>query len=91
MSYQLLLHRSVTKFLNKCAKKQREEISEKLEQLKLTPYPGSILDIKVLQGYDKLYRLRVGQYRLIYKIQENELIIFILKAGQRGDIYKSID
>ena len=48
------------------------------------------LDIKHLQGYEDLYRLRVGQVRLIYKIENDELLIFIIKAGKRGDIYKGI-
>jgi mRNA interferase RelE/StbE len=40
--------------------------------------------------YKDLYRLRIGQYRLIYQIKDDELIIFIFKAGNRGDIYKTI-
>jgi len=47
------------------------------------------LDIKSLQGYDNLYRLRIGQVHLIYQIENDGLIIFIIKAGNRGDIYKS--
>ncbi len=88
MSYQLLLHKSVTKFLQKCADKVI--ISQKLELLKQNPYIHPQLDIKIMQAYENLYRLRVGQYRLIYQIKENELIIFMLKAGQRGDVYKGL-
>ena len=43
-----------------------------------------------MQGYEEVYRLRVGQYRLIYQIKQNELIIFVMKAGNRGDVYKAI-
>ena len=46
--------------------------------------------IKVMQGYECMYRLRVGQYRLIYQIKQSELIVFVLKAGGRGDIYKDM-
>ncbi|MEN9847533.1 MAG: hypothetical protein RL368_273 [Pseudomonadota bacterium] len=88
MSYQLLLHKRVTKFIQKCLDKQL--ISQKLELLKQNPYVNPQLDIKIMQGYENLYRLRVGQYRFIYQVKENELIIFMLKAGQRGDIYKSL-
>jgi len=45
-------------------------------------------NIKVLQGYENFYRLRVGDYRVIYRIDDNELIIIVLKIGSRGDIYK---
>lgn len=90
MSYRLLLHKSVTKFLDKLTEKQRQDISAKLELLKENPFSSQQLDIKMMQGYDSLYRLRVGQYRLIYQVEEDKLLIFILKAGNRGDIYKGI-
>jgi len=86
----LLLHKSVTKFLEKCPSKQRQEIKQKLELLKQNPYSNSQLDIKIMQGYEEIYRLRVGQYRLIYQIKQDELIIFVMKAGNRGDVYKTI-
>jgi mRNA interferase RelE/StbE len=90
MSYRLLLHKSVTKFLEKCPAKQRQDIKQKLESLKQNPYTNTQLDIKIIQGYEGLYRLRIGQYRLIYQIKQDELIVFVLKAGNRGDIYKEL-
>ncbi|MCF7971768.1 MAG: type II toxin-antitoxin system RelE/ParE family toxin [Methylococcaceae bacterium] len=87
MSYRLLLHKNVSKFLKKCPGKQKQALKEKLDQLKQNPL-NNTLDIKALQGYNNLYRLRVGQVRLIYQIENDELIIFIIKAGNRGDIYK---
>ncbi|MBS3953768.1 MAG: type II toxin-antitoxin system RelE/ParE family toxin [Methylomicrobium sp.] len=88
MSYRLLLHKSVTKFLEKLNEKQRQDISDKLELLKDNPFPNQQLDIKIMQGYEGLYRLRVGQYRLIYQLEADKLFIFLVKAGNRGDIYK---
>ncbi len=90
MNYRLLLHKTVTKFIQKCPEKQQQEINNKFELLKENPYRHPQLDIKIMQGYTDLYRLRIGQYRFIYQVQNNELIIFILKAGQRGDIYKHL-
>lgn len=47
------------------------------------------LDIKKLKWYvDNLYRLRVGDYRVIYEKRNNELIILILQVGHRKDIYE---
>lgn len=37
---------------------------------------------------DSVYRLRIGEYRLIYQVHEGELIIFLITAGSRGDVYK---
>jgi len=89
MSYRLLLHKSVTKFLEKRPAKQRQELKCKLELLREAPYANEQLDIKPMQGYVDLYRLRVGQYRFVYQVKQNELIVFVLKAGNRGDVYKN--
>jgi len=89
MNYRLLLHKNVSKFLEKRPAKQRQDLKDRLEMLKANPYSNEHLDIKPMQGYADLYRLRVGKYRFLYQIRQNELIIFVLKAGSRGDVYKS--
>jgi mRNA interferase RelE/StbE len=48
---------------------------------------SSALDIDVLKGR-KGFRLRVGQYRVIYTRQDDQLIIEVVKVRPRGDIYK---
>ena len=45
-------------------------------------------DIKRLQGYNNLYRLRVGNIRVLYSIQESLMIISIENIDNRGDVYK---
>jgi mRNA interferase RelE/StbE len=90
MSYRLLLHKNVSKFLESRPVKQRQELKKKLELLKEDPFPNTELDIKIMQGYENLYRLHIGQYRFIYKIEQGKLIVFIFKAGHRGDIYKGL-
>ena len=44
-------------------------------------------DIKKLKGHDKLLRLRVGEYRIIYTVDNGELIVYVIDAGSRGQIY----
>lgn len=90
MTYRLLLHKNVTSFIAKRSDKQRQAIKQKLEMLKIDPYQNSELDIKAMKGYDNLFRLRIGQYRFIYQINNDELIVFVLKGGNRGDVYKGI-
>ncbi len=52
MSYRLLLHKNVTKFLEKCPVKQQQDIKKKLELLKQNPYSNIQLDIKIIQCYE---------------------------------------
>jgi len=88
-SYTLKLHKQVKKFLQSLNPDWRARFLEKLEMLRQNPRAHSQLDIKPMQGAGEgVYRLRVGQYRLIYQIFEGELVIFLLTAGSRGDVYK---
>jgi mRNA interferase RelE/StbE len=42
-----------------------------------------------MQGTTDEYRLRIGTYRVIYSVENNRLLIYIIKIGPRGDVYKS--
>ena len=44
-------------------------------------------DIKKLKGHDNFLRLRVGNYRIIYTVDNGELIVYVIDAGNRGQIY----
>ena len=50
----------------------------------------NLYDIKNLRGYPSLKRLRIGKYRAIFEIVENEIVIFVLGIDSRGDIYKNL-
>ncbi|MFD3449506.1 type II toxin-antitoxin system RelE/ParE family toxin [Microbacteriaceae bacterium 4G12] len=45
-------------------------------------------DIKNMKGYEELYRLRIGTFRILFNINYDEKIIYIQAIGNRGDIYK---
>ena len=86
MSYKLVLNKKSIKFINKRDEKDKSNINSKLKILKDNPYPNSLLDIKKLANTD-FYRLRVNNYRFIYEIIDDELIILMVDANNRGDIY----
>lgn len=64
----------------------RQRIQEALRQL-VADVDTARLDIKALQGRDG-FRLRVGKWRVIYHRDDNAMIILVVDAGSRGDIYK---
>ena len=85
--YKIILHKKVIKFINSRTPKEKKNIKSKFEQLQQNPYPSnSQIDLKKLQNRDG-FRLRVGNYRFIYDIVDNELVIYIENGGNRGDIY----
>ena len=61
-------------------------IREKLEQVAVDPFT-SIPNTKKLQGRDG-YRLRVGDWRVIYEVNNKEVVIIVLKVAPRGEVYR---
>jgi len=47
-------------------------------------------DVKKLTGPSGLYRLRVGSYRVAYQINDGELVILVVKVGDRRDVYRDL-
>ncbi|GAA3724136.1 hypothetical protein GCM10023082_22790 [Streptomyces tremellae] len=47
-------------------------------------------DIKKLTGHSGLYRLRVGPYRVAYQIDDGELVVLVVKVGDRRDVYRTL-
>lgn len=85
MSYKLELKKKALKFLDKHPK-------EKINFIKafkdIVNGKEEKYDIKKLSGQIDFYRLRLGKYRAIYTIVNDELIILVVDIGSRGDIYK---
>ena len=53
--------------------------------LETNPRPPGV---KKLQGEEGIWRLRVGDYRVLYTIQHQELVILVLKIGHRREVYR---
>lgn len=80
--YQIIIKKPAKKFIDKLPTHEKQRLLFAIEQL---PAVG---DIKKMQGAPGYFRLRVGDYRIIYTVDHGELIICIVAAGNRGDIYK---
>ncbi len=61
----------------------QERVFLAIEALESTPRPSGVVK---LQGEDNLYRIRVGDYRIIYQIQDGALLIIVVKVGNRRDV-----
>jgi mRNA interferase RelE/StbE len=87
MTYEIEFSRLAIKYLESLDQKLRNRILDHLNILSEDPRKNE-LDIKKLQGYPGLYRLRIGSYRIIYSIHDEILIIHVVRIGSRGDVYK---
>ena len=85
--YRVKYHKNVIKFLQKQDKRVIEKIIKIFDELKID-LDFSKFGIKELKGFKNVYRLRVSKYRIIFEVRDNELLIEVIKAGSRGDIYK---
>jgi mRNA interferase RelE/StbE len=84
--YKLKYRRQARNYLARLPLKTKTAIVKKLHELAHNP-DNPDLDIDILKGR-KGFRLRVGQYRVIYTRQDDQLIIEVVKIRSRGDIYK---
>ena len=90
MRYEVHIHQRAQKSLFKLPKGKQKGIIALLESLAENPLPDGCTKLSGKLG--GLYRLRSGNYRVVYQVKVKELIVFVLRIGKRGDIYKgSID
>lgn len=82
MMYSIVFEKAAKKFIDRLPMPDRRRVATAIAQL-----PDGT-DIKKLKGYDGLMRLRVGDYRIIYRVDNGRLVVLVVDAGNRGDIYK---
>lgn len=87
MKYRIEVKRSAAKALKKIPKPDRKRVSEKIDSLaEKLPNP----DITKMKGNNPFHKVRMGNYRIIYEIQDDVLLILIVKIGHRKDIYRNL-
>jgi len=84
MSYRIVIPKPSQKQLDNITKIERDHLIVTLRSLADDPRPNGV---KKLKGYDNTYRVRVGDYRIIYEIKDRELIVLLLSVSHRKDAY----
>lgn len=80
MKYRIELNKKSQKFIKSQQPKQQERLLKAIYKL-----PDG--DVKALSGFKDVYRLRVGDYRVIYELHNDVLLILIVNIGNRGQVY----
>jgi len=87
LSYRIAVKRSAAKALKKIPKLDRKRIVEKIDSLaENLPNPDTIK----MKGNNPFHKVRTGDFRIIYEVQEQVLVILIVKIGHRKDIYRNL-
>lgn len=90
MTYSIEILRSADKFLDQVSKGQPSDadaIEDAIEALADEPRPpGS----KVLKGYSRVWRIRIGNYRVCYQVDDGQLLILAITISTRDDVYQTL-
>lgn len=82
--YTVRLEVNLAKSCRKYPQKDRLAIFAALKDLETNPRPNGVTKLSGREGY----RIRVGNYRIIYLIQDKELLVIVIDLDNRADIYK---
>lgn len=84
VEYKLLFKGSVYKDLKVLSRSDLKRILSKIEELAQNPRPASSQKLSGLE----LFRVRQGRYRIVYSVQDRELVVHVIKVGHRKDVYR---
>jgi mRNA interferase RelE/StbE len=84
-SYEIEISRTAEKQLKNLSERDQLRVVRAMLALTEEPYPRGT---RKLSGYDDVFRIRVGHFRVLYSVAENRLVILILKIGHRKDVYR---
>lgn len=86
-AYKIFFRKSVIKDLDKIPKKELQRIIKKIEELAQDARPQGC---EKISGLDR-FRIRQGNYRIIYSVQDDELTVWVVKIGHRREVYRKLN
>jgi len=85
VAYQIEFSRQADRQFRNLSSQIQQRLKPKIDSLATTPRPhGS----EKLSGVDQLYRIRVGDYRIIYAVEDDRVLVLVVKVGHRRDVYR---
>jgi len=85
MRYRIKIKESALKVLRKVERKKRVRIWTAISAL--AEEPRAVGCVK-MSGLDNFWRIRVGEWRIIYQIRDEELVVLVIRIGHRRDVYR---
>ena len=85
MAYKVIFKPSADKALSKLPVDVQRRMVAAVESLAAEPRPHGVVK---MAGDDNLWRVRVGEYRIVYEIHDGQLIVLVLRVAHRRDVYR---
>jgi len=84
-AWRIEFSRSAARQFTALPRKEQERLRARIDRLAENPCPSGV---KKLAGEEGLYRLRSGDYRVVYTVQDEVLVVLVLKVGHRREVYR---
>jgi mRNA interferase RelE/StbE len=85
MMYEVIVPKNVQKDIDELSENLRDRIEEAIEDLAEDPRPNGVTKMK---GSDSRYRIRIGNYRVVYDINDGKLLVLVVQCQHRREVYK---
>jgi len=85
MAYRIEFTSAARKQFAKLPDAIRPRLAEVIDPLGENPRPFGVVK---LAGQDDVYRVRAGEYRVVYRIEDDKLVVLVLKVGNRREVYR---
>lgn len=85
MSYQVEFSNQAEKQFKDLPQQIQSRLQLRIDALVENPRPSGV---KKLEGAENQYRIRIGEYRLVYQIQDAILLIILVRIGHRSEVYR---
>ena len=86
MAYKVIIRPLALKALKKIPELDQRRILKRVDSLAIDPRPAGM---RKLRGVKDLYRIRAGDYRVVYQIQDFILVVIVVQVSHRKDAYKN--
>lgn len=85
MSYIVIFNNHAARSFRKLTRDIQQRMKPVINDLRENPRP---IGVEKIKGENDIYRVRVGDYRILYEVRDKELIICIIEAGHRREVYR---
>jgi mRNA interferase RelE/StbE len=88
VSFRVIICKKAEKGIRNLPPAHLKRFAELVETLKINPVPVESFDVKKMRGSERAYRVRLGNYRILYTVRWNEDTVVILKVEPRERAYR---
>jgi mRNA interferase RelE/StbE len=83
--FKIEIKPSAWRDMQRLPRSMQKRVAEKIDALANDPFPRGSTKLEALEN---LWRVRVGDYRIIYQVRKEVLVVFVVRVKHRGDVYR---